>query len=204
MSISNIFPNSDQPVNRAKSRGQPKPSKTAAAKMETQVDKLTRLTDLEGAALAEVARRGKATSFAIANTFAQSPSEYWSGSAGAMYPLVQRLAKKGYLSGEAGATGKRQKLDYSITEAGRAVLEDWLLDAELASGMGFDPLRTRLYYLGLVAPEKRHSFLERVRALGNGEHPAPSFAGNTQGLQIHQSWWRARQFWHSLLDFVKS
>jgi DNA-binding PadR family transcriptional regulator len=174
MTISNIFPKSVQPVNPAKSRGSAKPGKQAQLKVARQKENKLRLTDLEGAALAEVARRGKATSFAIANCFAQSPSEYGSGSAGAMYPLVQRLAKKGYLSAEAGATGKRQKLDYSITDSGRAALEDWLLDAELASGMGFDPLRTRLFYLGLVAPEKRHTFIEQVRALGNGEHPAPA------------------------------
>jgi DNA-binding PadR family transcriptional regulator len=51
-----------------------------------------------------------------------------------MYPLVQRLAKKGYLSKQVGATGKPQKLDYSITNLGRTALEGWLLDAGRAAG----------------------------------------------------------------------
>jgi DNA-binding PadR family transcriptional regulator len=56
---------------------------------------MTDLTDLEGAVLADVATRGTATSYAVAQTFSQSPSEYWSGSAGAVYPLVKRLTATG-------------------------------------------------------------------------------------------------------------
>jgi DNA-binding PadR family transcriptional regulator len=203
MTISNIFSKTTKGVNRAKSTAQKNPRKPAPEREAPNApSEILTLTDLEGAALAEVARRGTATSFAIANTFAQSPSEYWSGSAGAMYPLVQRLAKKGYLSAQAGATGKRQKLDYSITDLGRTALESWLLDAGRAAGMGFDPLRTRLFYLELVTPKQRQKFLTQVRALGEGEHPAPSFAGNSWAIQIHESWWQARKIWHTLLEFV--
>ena len=85
------------------------------------------LTDLEGAALAEIARRGTATSYAVANAFSGSPSEFWSGSAGAVYPMIRRLTEKGYLQVHAAATGKRRKSDYSITDSGRAALEQWLL-----------------------------------------------------------------------------
>ncbi len=99
------------------------------------------LTDLEGAALAEIASRSKATSYAIAQAFSHSPSEYWSGSAGAVYPLVKRLAERGLLEPSPATTGMRARIDYRITPQGHSALEDWLLDARRASGMGFDPLR---------------------------------------------------------------
>lgn len=160
------------------------------------------LTDLEGATLAEVAQRGVATSYAIANAFAQSPSEYWSGSAGAVYPVVKRLAKNGFLQAQPAATGNRQKLDYSITTSGKSALDGWLLDARRASGMGFDPLRTRLLYLDLVSPEQRRALLSKVRKNAAGQTDPESFANRPFALRVHHSWWNARAAWLRLLNFV--
>jgi DNA-binding PadR family transcriptional regulator len=52
-----------------------------------------RLSNLEGAALATIAGRGSATAYAIAKSLSDPPSEFWSGSAGAVYPLIRRLAR---------------------------------------------------------------------------------------------------------------
>jgi DNA-binding PadR family transcriptional regulator len=160
------------------------------------------LTDLEGAALAEIAARGPTTSYAVAQSFERSPSEYWSGSAGAVYPLVKRLAARGLLEASAASAGRRERLDYRITDAGRAALEAWLLDAKRASGMGFDPLRTRLMHLHLVPPERRAAFLEEVRALSRAFAERPAFIGNPVGMKIHASWMTARAKWLAMLDFL--
>jgi DNA-binding PadR family transcriptional regulator len=160
------------------------------------------LTDLEGAALAEIASRGTATSYAVAQAFERSPSEFWSGSAGAVYPLIKRLAARGLLEASAASAGRRERLDYRITEAGREALEAWLLDAKRASGMGFDPLRTRLIHLHLVPPERRQAFLEEVRALSREFAARPAFVGNPVAMKIHQSWTAARAKWLAMLDFL--
>ncbi len=160
------------------------------------------LTDLEGATLAEIATRGAATSYAIAQAFAGSPSEYWSGSAGAVYPLIKRLAARGLLEASAAAAGRRERLDYRITGAGRAALEGWLLDAQRAAGMGFDPLRTRLMHLHLVPPERRTAFLDEVRALSRDFAARPAFVGNPVAMKVHQSWTTARAKWLAMLDFL--
>ena len=152
------------------------------------------LTDLEGATLAEVARRGTATSYVIASSFAGSPSEYWSGSAGAVYPLVRRLTERGYLEAHAASTGKRQRSDYSITPAGRTALTRWLLDADRAAGMGFDPLRTRLLYLDLVSPTEVATLLTEVAKRSERADAPPIFADRPAALHIHRSWWEARRF----------
>lgn len=160
------------------------------------------LTNLEGAALAEIASRGAATSYAIAQVFARSPSEYWSGSAGAVYPLIKRLAVRGLLEPSAAAAGKRQRLDYQITAAGRASLEAWLLDAQSAAGMGFDPLRTRLGHLHLVSPEQRREFLGQVRTISEEFARRPAFEGEPIMVEIHKSWLKARATWLAMLDFI--
>ena len=163
---------------------------------------MTQLTDLEGAALAEVAGRGVATSYAITQVFARSPSEYWSGSAGAVYPLIKRLAARGLLAPSSAATGKRQRLDYQLTAKGRVALEAWLLDAQRAAGLGFDPLRTRLGHLHLVSPAQRKAFLKEVRAISEDFAKQPAFDGQPMMIKIHTSWLKARATWLAMLDFV--
>jgi DNA-binding PadR family transcriptional regulator len=161
-----------------------------------------KLTDLEGASLAAIAERGTATAYAIAQDFAQSPSDFWSGSAGAVYPMIKRLAARGLISGDATADGKRARIDYRVTAAGQLALEDWLLDAKRASGMGFDPLRTRLVYLHLVRPAQRRAFLTEVRVESLAQAARPVFAGAPLNQRIHASWLKARAAWLAMLDFV--
>lgn len=163
---------------------------------------MTHLTDLEGAALAEIASRGTATSYAITQLFARSPSEFWSGSAGAVYPMLKRLAARGLLEPSEAATGKRQRLDYQITPKGRDAMEIWLLDAQRASGMGFDPLRTRLGLLHLVSPDRRKAFIKDVRARSEDFAKRPAFPGQPTMIKIHTSWLKARATWLAMLDFV--
>ena len=160
------------------------------------------LTDLEGASLAAIAMRGQATSYAIAKFFAESPSEFWSGSAGAVYPLITRLAGRGLLTATSTATGRRAQKLYALTAKGRAEMEAWLLDAERAAGLGFDPLRTRLTYLELVTPDRRRAFLEEVRALTVKIAKAPVFPGLPAAQKIHASWLKARASWLRMLDFI--
>lgn len=163
---------------------------------------MTRLTDLEGAALAEIGRRGAATSYVVAQAFADSPSEYWSGSAGSFYPAIKRLADRGYLIAREASTGRRPRLDYSLTDLGRAAMEDWLLDPVRATGMGFDPLRTRLVYLELVSVKQRRKFLAEVNDQARAFAARPVFADIPDALKIHQSWLKARSYWLEMLDFL--
>jgi DNA-binding PadR family transcriptional regulator len=160
------------------------------------------LTDLEGAVLAEIAKRSVATSYVVARAFAASPSEYWSGSAGAVYPLIKRLSARGYLTAHANADGKRARLDYRLTEAGQVALKDWLLDAKRASGMGFDPLRTRLAHLELVDAAQRRKFLAEVRELSATFAKTSIPPVGPFGAKIHGSWLKARARWLAMLDFI--
>ena len=155
----------------------------------------TVLTDLEGAVLGYIAGDGPVTSYAVGREFAASPSEFWTGSAGAVYPLMLRLTSRGLLAGAPGARGRRPATWYTLTPIGRVHLKRWLLDIDRAAGMGFDPLRTRLGFLGLVSEVERRQFLEGVAQRTAAKASGNEFIGDAQSLELNKSWFRTRLAW---------
>jgi DNA-binding PadR family transcriptional regulator len=160
------------------------------------------LTDLEGATLAELARNGPMTSYAVARNFAASPSEFWSGSAGAIYPLFKRLEKRGFLTSTEGIDGKRAKTEYALTPEGKSALMGWLLDAKRAAGLGFDPLRTRAAYLELASPAERAAFMDAV-AVNTKQAASQTVWQELPRMQaIHASVMKARVAWIAILNGI--
>ena len=150
------------------------------------------LTELEGAALGVILRDGPCTSYALKEVFRASLSDFWSGSAGAIYPLVRRLEKRGLVISELTSTGRRARRDYRITPAGRRAFQHWLTDAEKAAGMGFDPLRTRLVFFDQLSPEARTGFHNEVIAAMEDLPPLPP--DTPPGLvALHRIWNSARR-----------
>jgi DNA-binding PadR family transcriptional regulator len=128
-------------------------------------------SELECTVLALVWREPKMSAYAIRQHFLRSPSSQWSGSAGAIYPLVKRLERRGWLRSNAMTKGERAGSVYSLTPAGRQVMHEWLappLAPELASAVP-DPLRTRMYFLGALSPAERRRFLNEAQAHLEGE-----------------------------------
>ncbi|MGD8396512.1 MAG: PadR family transcriptional regulator [Candidatus Eiseniibacteriota bacterium] len=121
------------------------------------------LTELEGAVLGEVARDGPCTAYRVRMAFAGSPSAVWSGSAGAIYPLLRRLEERGLVVSRAVRQGRRAGRTYALSRTGRAALQRWLADAGAAVDPGFDPLRTRGLYLSRLPADRRQRFLAGVR-----------------------------------------
>ena len=150
------------------------------------------LTELEGAALGVVVRDGPCTSYVVKEMFRGSPSEFWSGSAGSIYPLMRRLEERGLVASKRGSTGRRGHKVYRSTAEGRRVFRRWLTDAERAAGMGFDPLRTRLVFFNQLSPQDRASFQTRFEdALGSLPPPPSGTATSLEAL--HRIWNRARR-----------
>jgi DNA-binding PadR family transcriptional regulator len=161
------------------------------------------LTDLEGAALADIARNGPTTSYAVAKSFAQSPSEFWSGSAGAVYPLIKRLQTRGLLAAKEKADGKRARTDYAVTAKGRVELKNWLLDSRRAAGIGFDPLRTRAVYLDLVSASERGAFLDAVQSHLDEAATVDVWPDSPRLQKIHATVMKTRKAWIRMLDFLR-
>jgi DNA-binding PadR family transcriptional regulator len=123
------------------------------------------LTELEGAVLGELQARGPCTPYTVRREFLDSPSPYWSGSAGAIYPLVRRLERLGLVQSLPSAAGRRRSRLYSLTEKGRNALQAWLKPPlpEIAVGVPSDPLRTRLSFLSALPRAGRVRFVAEAR-----------------------------------------
>jgi len=124
------------------------------------------LTELEGAVLGVLHVRAPCTAYAVRREFLVSPSPFWSGSAGAIYPLLERLERRGLVRSRPQATGRRRSRAYEATAPGLAVFRRWLRPpfAEVAVGVPPDPLRTRIEFLGVLTAAQRARFLSEADA----------------------------------------
>lgn len=124
------------------------------------------LTELEHTVLGVVWSRQPCTPYQVRREFTESPSPYWSGSAGAIYPVMARLEAGRLLRSQAHATGSRKSRLYRVTPAGRAVLVRWIgppIPADVV-GVPPDPLRTRIAFSTVLPAARRRRFLEEVEA----------------------------------------
>jgi DNA-binding PadR family transcriptional regulator len=102
------------------------------------------LTDMEAIALGVIARHAPCTAYKVQQSFLDSPSRFFSGSAGAIYPLVNRMKERGLVDSIPSSRGRRKSELLSLSERGRSAFTAWLYDMRLASDAGFDPVRARL------------------------------------------------------------
>ena len=129
-------------------------------------DNSARLTELEGTVLGFIGLKGTCTPYAVRREFLASPSPHWSGSAGAIYPLVTRLEKRGLIRvADRTADGRSGKL-YCLTASGRRALRKWIgapVSLDVA-GVPPDPLRNRIEHFPLLTKEEQRAFLEDAQA----------------------------------------
>ena len=126
-------------------------------------DALARPTDLEAVVLAVVWRDGPCTAYAIRQHFLESPTPRWSGSAGAIYPLVRRLEARGLLRSTPEKVGARKQRDYELTTDGLAAVRNWLSEpAELDTATLHDPLRTKVLFLSALSPKEGRDFVSQA------------------------------------------
>ena len=123
------------------------------------------VTELENCVLCVIWQGGPLTAYEIAKPFVTSQSTYWSGSAGAIYPLVKRLEEKGLVVGATADWNTRQKRTFTLSPAGLEALRAWLAPPFEPSvgAVSFDPVRTRMSFLGALQPRARKRFLDDAK-----------------------------------------
>lgn len=125
----------------------------------------TSLTELEGAVLSEIHHRKHSTAFQVRRAFQLSPSVEWSGSAGAVYPVIKRLTAAGVIRSEALETARKTS-HLSLTKHGESLLNDWIADVHRATGVGLDPFRLRAgLWVHLSAKRRREAFFAMRQSL---------------------------------------
>jgi DNA-binding PadR family transcriptional regulator len=120
------------------------------------------LSEIEGCVLGLLSVEGPATPYAIRKVFLQSPSPQWSGSAGTIYPLIERFLQRKLIRSKPCLTGKRRGQRISVTASGSRVLKQWLSVPipEWVAGVPPDPLRTRVRFLGALSNTQQRAFLQ--------------------------------------------
>lgn len=123
-------------------------------------------SDLEMVVLGIVWKRGPMTPYAIRQEFEHSRSSHFSGSTGAIYPLVRRLETSGHLVSTEDAQGRRPRRLYDITRRGTQALQRWIRPplSDAATSVPYDALRVRIYFLAALSPAQRVSFLDEAEA----------------------------------------
>lgn len=95
--------------------------------------------------------------------FRDSPSARFSDSAGAVYPMPTRLTARGLLRTREEKQGQRDATRYRCNSKGQAALRQWLaVPTEPARLTTWDPLRSRVLYLGLLPAPERLRWLEEA------------------------------------------
>ncbi|MCC6229510.1 MAG: PadR family transcriptional regulator [Phycisphaerales bacterium] len=125
-----------------------------------------RRSELECFVIGLIWQIGPASPYELRRHMQSSPSTQWSASAGAIYPLVQRLQRAGLLSSEAKRDGKRRRREYRITSRGLAVLRAWIgppIGVEAVT-VAHDPLRSRARFLEALPEADRRAWFAAARA----------------------------------------
>ncbi len=124
------------------------------------------MSELEHVVLGIVWTEQPCTAYAVRRVFQESPSSHFSGSAGAIYPLMRRLERRGLLRSRARRGDGRASRVYRLAAGGLAELRKWL-QPPLPPGsalMDIDPLRLKVRFLGALGEQQRRFFIEEARA----------------------------------------
>jgi len=165
------------------------------------------VSELEHVVLGVVRLKQPCSAYGIRMVFAESPSSHWSGSAGAIYPLVRRLEGRGLLKSTKRRRDRRETRLYRLTRKGRNRLVSWLRPPlpEAAGLMVLDPLRVRVRFLEAVEVRERYAIVdeaktklgEQLKRLGHEAETARergevfmylSHRGAMRGLQAQLDW----------------
>jgi DNA-binding PadR family transcriptional regulator len=125
----------------------------------------TTLSEIEACVLALVHELGPVTPYAIRKDFLDSPTPQWSGSAGTIYPLVERLLRRGLIRAKSYYTGDREGRRISLTPAGLRAFHHWLSVPmpQWVAGIPPDPLRTRVRFLGALPKAAQKAFVKEAQ-----------------------------------------
>ena len=123
-------------------------------------EKLSSLTDNEGALLALIMRRQPISAYQIGRAFDESPIHTLNTSKGKLYPLLQRLYERGLLSADTVEGDRRRTQLFQCTETGREALKAWVCSIRPEHDLLHDPLRKKLQAFDLLTPEEQGHWVE--------------------------------------------
>jgi len=125
------------------------------------------ITELEHCTLATIRLHQPCSAYAVRQVFARSSTPEWSGSTGAIYPVIKRLLRRGLIEVEPQPDDPRGRRDLRVTPPGEQAVRVWIIDLEpWAAKATPDPIRTRVSFLDqLASDDERIVFLKEAEEL---------------------------------------
>ena len=87
---------------------------------------------------------------------------FWAASYGQIYPELKRLAERGLIEGADESQGERPRTVYSITQAGREALSEWLGSEEQVHELRDEAL-LKLFFSGQASHDELVSVIQTKR-----------------------------------------
>ncbi len=125
------------------------------------------ITELEHCTLAEIGRLQPCSAYAVRQVFARSHTPEWSGSTGSIYPVIERLLRRGMIEVEPQPRDPRGRRNLNITPKGEEAVRAWITRLEpWTAKLTPDPIRTRVSHLARLASDgERIAFAEAAARL---------------------------------------
>jgi DNA-binding PadR family transcriptional regulator len=146
---------------------------------------------------------GESTPYALKQLVASSVGYFWTLQHAQLYTEPERLAAAGYVTETREDTGRRRKL-YSITDRGRAALDEWRAETTTELAELREPALLKLFFgadprrLAAVQVEANRARLAEYEALRDGM-PADVPPGPRQALEMGIRFEQAAiEFWEEL------
>jgi len=102
---------------------------------------------------------GPRSGYEIKATVDRSTRFFWAASYGQIYPELSRLEREGLVESEDASNGARRRRVYSLTDAGREALADWLLGRTVTIELRDESL-LRLFFADALPREQALQLLE--------------------------------------------
>lgn len=113
-------------------------------------------SELENIVLAMICF-GYETGYSLIQEMKRARGGRWSTRSGAVYRILRKLEKLGYIQSKTKKYGSRESLIVSATEKGHSYVKNWVESpmpfSEIA--MLSDPMRSRAYFLSTLKPKER-------------------------------------------------
>lgn len=93
---------------------------------------------------------------------------FWGGSFGSIYPTLNQLEKEGKVTKEDVSQNGREKISYSITDAGRESLKEWLAQPAEKDEIRYETL-LKLFFGNEIGLTESKEHIERFEEKCKGE-----------------------------------
>ena len=164
-----------------------------------------RLTPTSYIVLGLLELAGESTPYSLKQLVAGSVGYFWTLQHAQLYTEPERLAKAGFVTEQREETGRRRKL-YTLTDKGRAALDEWRAEstAELAElrepavlklFFGADP--KKLAGVQAAANRARLAEYEAIRDSMSADVPPGPRQALEMGIRVEQA---AVEFWEELAE----